>query len=377
MKKSENNIMNRSIFIHSLFRSGSTYIFSVFRRNDKYYNYYEPFHHKLNDFEDKMFLDNDYVKLRARALNHQALNKPYFFEYNILRDDLNQYFKPEYSYKFFSMKKDDENADIKAYINLLIENTNKIPVFHFCRSVFRSDWLHKNFKATRIYLFRNPRDQWESYRKHNLFKAFNILIFESLLDRIGSDNIQNELNIDFVDNDSLKIKLKTYSNLYLNKHQQYLLFYWIWILSLLDNFFKADISLNIDLLNTSSNYREDIIKKLYKYNIQGLDFSDCNIRQRYFIDEDSRFFNEVEDNIHQLLIEKYSHVNLDSLLIDWNYQDRKTDVAKMKDELYQSRREINNLYDRILLLENIHHVSLKEKGVLSKFKMYVYRILNK
>ena len=70
------------IFIHSLFRSGSTYIFNVFRDSEAgYWCYQEPLNEHLlfaSDAPEKL-LEID--KQTASHLRHPVLKKPYFDEF--------------------------------------------------------------------------------------------------------------------------------------------------------------------------------------------------------------------------------------------------------------------------------------------------------
>ncbi len=66
---------------------------------------------------------------------------------------------------------------------------------------------------------------------------------------------------------------------------------------------NADLLLNIDALSGSQkSYHEEINKHFFHFNIMDLDFSDCNIPQRYYTDADKAFFAVLEDRVHSLLL---------------------------------------------------------------------------
>jgi hypothetical protein len=80
MSGSENS--KNPIFIHSLFRTGSTYIWNKFRQNPKYVCYYEPFHHVLADVTKAGIgstLTTDFD-----AVGHPRLDRYYLSEYERL-----------------------------------------------------------------------------------------------------------------------------------------------------------------------------------------------------------------------------------------------------------------------------------------------------
>ena len=71
------------VFIHSLFRTGSTYIWLKFRNNEQYYCYYEPFHEVLSILtRDVSNLLNE--DLARDVLGHPAIKKRYFFDKTFL-----------------------------------------------------------------------------------------------------------------------------------------------------------------------------------------------------------------------------------------------------------------------------------------------------
>ena len=100
-------MLKKPIFIHSLFRTGSTYIWNKFRQNDKYYCFYEPFHPALSEITNdniEQLLTKDF-----ESVNHPSLSKYYLYEYKKLLGDGRTslpYFKnPSVSMNFVIMKR--------------------------------------------------------------------------------------------------------------------------------------------------------------------------------------------------------------------------------------------------------------------------------
>ena len=72
---------NSPIFIHSLFRAGSTYLFSQLRRNDALFCYYESMHELVAwAAEDVSRLDMETSAEKMQQLHHPVLDADYFDE---------------------------------------------------------------------------------------------------------------------------------------------------------------------------------------------------------------------------------------------------------------------------------------------------------
>ena len=93
---------NNAIFIHSLFRSSSTYLFNVFRESsDLYYCYQEP------DSEQLVSIDTNPNKLLTfdnkltSHLRHPSLEKSYFEEIYQLKEHLTNLYSVAFSFEDF------------------------------------------------------------------------------------------------------------------------------------------------------------------------------------------------------------------------------------------------------------------------------------
>jgi len=84
--------------------------------------------------------------------------------------------------------------------------------------------------------------------------------------------------------------------------QSYIVFYMLWFLALLEGINYADMLINIDQLSESNIYRNDILREMSRFEIEGIDFSDCSVSQGYFSKEQLSFFAEAEAQVHLWLI---------------------------------------------------------------------------
>ena len=274
----------KPIFIHAWGRSGTTYLWNVFRRCDGYYTYYEPFHLEfLRLRSPDSFLKKESNNLTKRV-NHPSISAPYFAEYTYFIEDIKKAFRKEFPDDLYFLSPDTECNELKTYIELLIRKAKGRPVFKFVRSLFRSRWVRSNFDGIHIFLFRNPRDTWESTIL-TLDAALEIFL---ILNSPSKPKYLNKLlpvaGINEFHNPDIVLEM---SNLHrrairlpLEKH--YFIFYILWCISYIENCRNSDIIIDIDKLSESESYRNSILEQLNLYDIKGLSFHDCNIRKGIF-----------------------------------------------------------------------------------------------
>ena len=71
----------RPVFIHSQFRTGSTWLWNKFRQDARNCCYYEPFHQDLVKLEPRRPYLWSHDQETTRALRHPDLDKNYLAEY--------------------------------------------------------------------------------------------------------------------------------------------------------------------------------------------------------------------------------------------------------------------------------------------------------
>lgn len=161
--------MKDPILIHSLFRSGSTYVWNKFREHDRYFCYYEPLHKLLLDIDSEGL--NYYDKeLAICVLKHPFIEAPYFEEYRKLLRKGTMVGVPYMKKLFISEDfcNNNKNHPLREYLDYLITHSeDKIPVMKFNRAPLRIKWFQHTYKdGLNIYLVRNPRDNWQSKVSH-------------------------------------------------------------------------------------------------------------------------------------------------------------------------------------------------------------------
>jgi hypothetical protein len=164
MSITDNVDENAPIFISARFRSGSTFLWNIFRQLDSLHCYYEP----LN--ERKWF--DEVGRGNTTDDSHQGVND-YWKEYQQF-DSSNIQFETDWTFKRLWLDQHSHEPALKNYIESLIEQAPARPVLQFNRVDFRLPWLKKHFpKAKIVHLYRHPRDQWISVTRNSIEVPLN------------------------------------------------------------------------------------------------------------------------------------------------------------------------------------------------------------
>jgi hypothetical protein len=291
------------IFIHSLFRAGSTYLFKVFRRSEHgYWCYQEPLH-ELAFFcrENPSGLQEDHGEEKVRLLRHPQIEGSYFKElkevWPVWKDVINE--QIIYDAYFSGV---NENIGI-AYWRVLADAAHGRPVFQECRTAGRIGAINSQIGGSHIYLWRNPWDQWWSYKVAPYFDVANQLIIHARHAPQPVQNMLTTLDLSVYKNEDLAGAFAFYGERPLTSEQSYLVFYLLWCLALREGMAHADLMLNIDHLSDSAAYQSEIQVRLRGIGISGIDISDCRVPQGRYLENDQAFFSALEGRVHQWLKE--------------------------------------------------------------------------
>lgn len=294
--------LQKPIFIHSLFRSGSTYIFDVFRRNKEYWCYQEPLNEialKLKDTPEDLLQPDASLSV---ALRHKQLEKPYFYELYQVKDGLTSPLESEIIYQRFFDEEDLEHKT-RDYVDFLVRVAKGRPVIQECRTFGRMNLFKKYPNSLNIYLWRNPWDQWWSYKVNDYFDIANLLILNAkevpLVFELFKSSLSFEANSDI----NIEQLFNFYAQKKLSAENSYRLFYLLWIYGLIKSSDSTDTAINIDQLSLSQDYKKQVQDKLSKYDINDLDFSACKSPIGSYGKEDIEFFRTNESFIHNLMIQ--------------------------------------------------------------------------
>ncbi len=364
------------IFIHSLFRSGSTYIFNVFRRSQTdYYCYQEPLNEDLQYAAAEPERLLEFNKITQKYLRHPELDKPYFEEFYLIADKVGAAFHKEFSYEQYFTSNQADISDLKAYFTVLMEGTQGHPLFQCCRSAGRMAPLKSECGGIHIFLWRNPWDQWWSYKKDAFFELKNLLILQSKELPSFLSTLKKELETPFLRNEEKQRECNFINNRYwLGTEGRYKLFYGLWCHAMLEAEMHCDLSISIDELSLSSKYRLETETRMIELGINGLDFSDCLMPSASYGESDSDFFLKIESYIHGLLLSHgYSHAQVGQLMqlsegrlalvVDTNVPENSNirDAMRAREYLLQVESELTHHWS--LVTEAQEHVQILDKRV--------------
>ena len=155
----------RPIFLHSLWRTGSTYVWSRFRAAARTRCYYEPLHDGLTRLTQRR-IDRGTAEMIEQN-NHPELTQPYFAEFApLLAGRGVRGYQRRFAYSRFALEPGDADPALQAYLASLItaaHGDQKVAVLGMNRSDLRISWMRSRFDSYDISLDREPADVFSSY----------------------------------------------------------------------------------------------------------------------------------------------------------------------------------------------------------------------
>ena len=345
------------IFIHSLFRSGSTFVFNQFRKSaSPYWCYQEPLHEKaiFAKSDHEILLESD--DSTAKVLRHPKLGKPYFWELYEVAQTCLEFIDENSPYKSF-FSRDEATVN---YFNALIRESKARTVIQECRTSARIGVLKRELGGTHIYLWRNPRDQWWSYKVLDYFDTANQVIInaddvppviELLRSEIGFARYRStDINDEFFWFKRNKLKFD----------ESYLVFYVLWVLSLIEARKSADLMINMDSLSSDQSYANRIRAELIENEIFDIDFDDCNSPYFNFHTSEIDRFEKIEKLAHDLFVKVGFSPSLIQYVINEKENNRvesleKNEVAvNLVGEAFKARQLVERFNEETLEIKSIY-----------------------
>ncbi|MBA9895730.1 hypothetical protein [Burkholderia cepacia] len=301
------------IFIHSLYRSGSTYLFNVFRRSHSgYFCYQEPEHEfliHLNSTPDRLLeIDKD----TSARLRHPDLDKPYFWEFHQVHRHLAGLFKKSFSFDDYFCRPDESlSMDQHAYFGALIKHAQGQAVLQFCRSAGRAAALRNSFEGLHLHLWREPRNQWWSFKVNNSFDPATQMIYNAKHLPPVLIDVRAQCGITTFHAETTEEEFTHFRSKPLNTKANYLSFYALWLYAFIETEKCADIDISIDRLSNDLEYRDLITTSLASFGATGLDFSDASAPITTFPPREQVFYENIEAIVEGIFLQHgYSHQSL-------------------------------------------------------------------
>lgn len=280
------------LFIHSMFRTGSTYLWRKLNYSPGTKCYYEPLHEILSRPTSKEDLSKFDKTTRSY---HQRLNSSESFWSNY-KDVLDanggvELYQTSFAYHRYSDSFNQTNKDLKQYIDNLIRNCGQAkPILQFNRTALRQKWFKENYSdSINIYLVRNPRHQfasyYESYKKSKGggFLRTELMIASLSLESESFKGIKHYVpSLREPDRSLNAFQLFSYFDEAIQKfslEELYLIFLWHWITALLEAFRYSDIIIDCSELSDNLIYQHEVALYFLKNYIY-LDLTDCSLPVR-------------------------------------------------------------------------------------------------
>jgi len=152
------------LFLHCTWRTGSTYLFSKFRNDERNLCFQEPLHEIFSRSQRDGILSFRSEQL-ANVMHHPQLERPYFEEFVDLIDPRVgriPWARERHTIREFFSPKD---VRVERYLQSMLDlakRRDRRAVLQFCRTYGRLPWLRRAFDVRHAYVFRAPRDQWMS-----------------------------------------------------------------------------------------------------------------------------------------------------------------------------------------------------------------------
>lgn len=283
---------NVPIFIHSLFRSGSTYLFNVFRRTGGYWCYQEPENEWLLELDENPEVLLAVVANNSVNIHHPNIGKPYFWEFHEVRDSIKGLFKQSFCFDDLFLK--ELSLEQKAYYQALIDASRARTVFQFCRSFGQSRAFKSQFGGVHVHLWREPRSQWWSFKINDYFDAATQLIYHAAHLPPALQAIKAACGIDLPSNCDLSSAREQAERSPLKWRESYQAFFALWLYAQLELRQCADLDLSIDRLTHDATYRDAKLAEFSALGMSDIDFSDSLSPLIRLSSDETSLFREIE-----------------------------------------------------------------------------------
>ena len=298
------------IFIHSLHRCGSTWLFQVFRRAAaNYWCYAEPAHQVVASLLPTGQLLSIGQSL-ATTLRHGELERPYYWELVQVQAQIIGLVNEAISYKnYFAPHRLCEQD--RQYFAALIAAAPYRPVLQFCRSAGRAHALKEAFGGLHVHLWREPRSQWWSMKVDQYFDDAIQLIYNSPNLPPALAWVRKRVRLCRVKLNSVQSDVEKVRSEALSREEAYLAFYALWLYANVHLRRIADIEFSIDRASLDVDYRARVASDLSDAGVGGICMDDCRIPMVSLQPAEIGWYAAIEQKVHDNMLRSESARDLD------------------------------------------------------------------
>lgn len=277
---------HKAVFLHSGWRSASTYVWSRFRRSPHTTSFYEPFGEALARCSPKRI-----QRVTAQGWNsrHPPLVLPYAEEYRpLLRPLLKGVpgYRTAFALERYFPSQGGARAEVR-YIARLIRHARRcgtVPVLGFARSLGRAAELKRALGGYHVLVRRNPLQQWLSCRTYrgqmplSYFELCYFLILALAPAGTPASRFAGTLGLPRLPR-GLPQQLKTLQDA-IHPGSDELSYRAFTAVSLLSRTVAepvADLVLDVDRLGRSLQYRETVRGRILADVGLSIEFDDCRV----------------------------------------------------------------------------------------------------
>ena len=156
-----------AVYLHSMFRTGSTYVASRYAQDEGYLLFYEPFHAAIPSPRRLANPLANYDSAREN-LRHEKIEGGYFSSYSLVDPHTGRKLHELFRYRFpVHDVMNDLSAAGAEYLGACVrvaKEAGRTAVFGFCRSGLQVASMRRKLPGEHIYLYRDPRYQFASYQ---------------------------------------------------------------------------------------------------------------------------------------------------------------------------------------------------------------------
>jgi hypothetical protein len=367
--------LNKTFFLHSLYRSSSTYFFNEFRKIGGYTCYQEPENEFLINLDKNPEALHNLSNNTAESLRHPTLGAPYFDEFYKIKSKLVGKYKESFAFKDYFGSGLKIPRDQYEYFRLLIDNADGVPLLQLCKSLGRLKQFTQSFQGLHVSLSRNPHDQWWSNKvSAYTFDPAYLLIANADNCPESIRSVKIKYNIPFINLENVNQAFDVARKNYLDPASSYALFYSIWLHSQISMRKHSDIIVNIDRLN-KKKYASEIILDLNNRGFKSPNFSNFI----NYPNKNNKIFDINIYNCEKYINNIFSEISPeDSNLIGDIFDEIRQEEGLIKNanliaEVQKQDQNSIDLMSNLSSVSSLLRVHEKEIGSLSK-KLSIERV---
>lgn len=304
MLKRPGSVHQRPVFVHGMFRTGGTYVWSKFRKLGSYRAYYEPLNEVLAKPEEEVRIRNREFAARARHPESDF----YFAELPFEPGRGVEYFDKSFGFEPYALAEHALHEPLRRYFANLLTYAlahRQIPLFKVDRGLLRTGWLTANFFPLNLLVLRKPFDVWQSYKSFGEQHIYHKVVTCIILGRNRDHAILGDLADRYKLPESRHLRADRVYEFYAGWVREagdalYPLFFELYLLTTLHSARYADCILDMTGISSNPELKAAATRRLSELGIP-ISLEDCRMPSRAQNEEVRRRVQEIEQSCRERL----------------------------------------------------------------------------